>query len=459
MKLMFGSHLQAGFNRLQTALCKTGSPQSNRYPRSHSVTKFLVTAEWNNERTENMSNKKHVKAKASAGSISNVGTLIRKATIGSLATLLMVSISTSTTMANDTELRVPEVTKMISSVNPATRDAAGWAQDMLSVMATHHLPANRENVCAAVAIIDQESRFSANPTVPGLGKMSVIALNQKLANLSILGIELKSILEENPSPKDSFMARIGRARTERDLDLTYRDAVANLVNKFGINEFLATKLATDIVENQNSIRTIGSMQVSVNYALDTMGNGRVVSMQLPEIYHVRDTLYTRKGGMYFGILRLLGYQTNYTAKIFRFADYNAGRYSSRNAAFQKILGELSSTSLPLDGDLLVYGKGQIAEMTASKSELALQNVSKRLSLGLTDTQIRNDLLLEKQHAFINTVTFQSVRGAYLQLTHKQPPFAVLPAINLTGVKLGHKMSTGDFARSVDRHYQRCMAVR
>ena len=64
-------------------------------------------------------------------------------------------------------------------------------------------------------------------------------------------------------------------------------------------------------------------------------------MTLDDVYAVRDQLYTRQGGMYYGVKQLLGYDTGYAQKIFRFADFNAGRYASRNAAFQQVVATLS----------------------------------------------------------------------------------------------------------------------
>ena len=48
------------------------------------------------------------------------------------------------------------------------------------------------------------------------------------------------------------------------------------------------------------------------------------------------------------------YPADYEKPIYRFADYNSGMYSSRNAAFQSMLNSLTDAELSLDGDLLLY---------------------------------------------------------------------------------------------------------
>ena len=55
---------------------------------------------------------------------------------------------------------------------------------------------------------------------------------------------------------------------------------------------------------------------------------------------------------------LLGYRANYPSRLYVFADYNAGRYASRNTAFQHMVATLSKRDLALDGDLMLYEGGK-----------------------------------------------------------------------------------------------------
>ena len=306
-------------------------------------------------------------------------------------------------------LAAPAVQALIDAAEPGTRDSAGWAKDLLSVLAETGFARSPENVCSAIAILDQESGFRANPAVPGLGEASARALSEKLNGWSILGSELRDFLSTEPDSNNSYMKRILKARTERDLDLAYRDAMTALVTDAGLTDLLATRLATDLFENQNDIRTIGSMQVSVDFAIATEEAARGKPLSLDDIHRLRDRLYTRKGGMHYGVLQLLGYQTGYDRKVYRFADYNAGRYASRNAALQHAVSRLSGRPLALDGDMLAYGSDGMALGRRSSTELAILSIAR--SLGLTDRQIRKDLRQEKHQDFTSTQTFKRIRHA------------------------------------------------
>ncbi len=154
--------------------------------------------------------------------------------------------------------------------------------------------------------------------------------------------------------------------------------------------------------------------------------------------------------------QLLDYETGYNRKLYRFADYNAGRYASRNAAFQQVVAVLSGEKLALDGDLLSYAKAGKANATVTTSEKAVRKAVKLFVPGLSEPDIRTDLLEEKSAKFVSTRTFTALRDAYIRKTGKQPAFAIVPDIGLSSPKIHRKMTTRIFAESVDRRYQACM---
>jgi hypothetical protein len=161
--------------------------------------------------------------------------------------------------------------------------------------------------------------------------------------------------------------------------------------------------------------------------------------------------------MLYGTRQLLGYETGYDRKVYRFADYNAGRYAARNAAFQRAIVRLSGWKLALDGDLLSYGKDGKPLPSATQTEQAVRALSSRFGLGLDDQQIRADLQREKALNFTGTRTYLAIVNRYAKAHGTRPAFAVIPDIRLKSPKLSRGFTTRRFAESVDRRYQSCMA--
>jgi hypothetical protein len=352
-----------------------------------------------------------------------------------------------------------QTARLIRLAEKSVQDSNGWAIDLHDALVRNDLEVSRENVCATIAVIDQESGFVADPVVPGLGKLSEQALQDKLLKIPVAGRAVLNWLERTPSKDASFMARIRSARTERDLDLAYRSLIEYMGKTTSMSSIIELGLLNKLIEERNEIDTAGSMQVSVKFALEETRATRWLPMSLNDVYAVRDSLYTRQGGMYFGVRQLLGYDTGYGRKVFRFADFNAGRYASRNAAFQQSVAALTGEPLALDGDLLSYGKDGKPLGKTTSTELAIRKASLKHGLALTDKQIRSDLLREKELGFTGTRTYISIRDRYAIVKKQPAAFALVPDIQLNSPKLSSQFTTRRFAESVNKRYQACMAAK
>lgn len=190
------------------------------------------------------------------------------------------------------------------------------------------------------------------------------------------------------------------------------------------------------------------MQVSIAFAEE---HAKAKRYPYPLTGTVRNEVFTRRGGMYFGIAHLLDYPAPYDDMLFRFADFNAGHYASRNAAFQSAVSVASKTSLVLDGDLLRHSRR--AE-EPSNTELAVRKVA--ATIGLDPAEIRRDLELGEQEAFTDTTLYARM-FALADGKGRALPRAMVPTIRLESPKITRKLTTKWFATRVDERYERCLS--
>ena len=372
------------------------------------------------------------------------------------ATALAVLILPLPALATDQDMTGIDVRALARQVVPPGKDAPGWAADIASALAVNAIRPSRSNVCSVMAVIGQESTFTANPEVAGLGRMAEQQIKAKLAALPVLpgaaaaGVEI--FLAMKPTPDKSYLAMIRAARTERDLDLVYRNLTFYLFREYASTRLLNAGAVAHRIDAANPVATLGSMQVSAAFTIAEVEKAKDRRLGLGAIWKLRDELYMRKGGVAYGTRMLLGYRADYPSRLFVFADYNAGRYASRNAAFQHMVAELSDVGLALDGDLMLYEGGK-TKPEASATETSLRNLKL-----LDDESLRADLLREKEFAFRDTETYNRVSDAFTAKTCKPPPYAMLPQITLKSPKIQHRMTTALFARAVMARYERCMVV-
>ena len=320
-----------------------------------------------------------------------------------------------------------------SLLPPKLADRSGWAADIFAAFEAIKIAPTRETVCAVIAEIEQESSFQAAPGVPGLGKIVRHELDIRRQRYHIPQWLMDNRLDMRSPNGKTYNERIDALKTENDVNALYNDMISEV--PFG----------KDLLADYNPVRTCGPMQVSMTFA-------HSYTASKPYPYGIRgalrDELFTRKGGIYFGVAYLLDYPANYNDMAFRFADFNAGIYSSRNAALQNAVSSLSGILLRRDGDLLRYKDG-VALEDSSQTMQALLSISSRLKMDKGG--ILHDLLLEKSPAFEQSRLYKRLFALAPAM-----PKAYIPEIVLTSPKFSRKLSTADYARQVDRRYQLCL---
>jgi len=255
----------------------------------------------------------------------------------------------------------------------------------------------------------------------------------------------------------------GRVRTERDLarylDGDLRPWLRDYVSRtYLVPDSLAAKAEARWLPDP--VRTIGPMQVN---ALKAWRNAKARGEPFDSPDAMRAALLDPNTAMERGIgegvaLLLKSYRLyrdgldTERAVTFTGADYNAGEFSSRNAAIQAMLARITGRPLALDGDLLSYQANLPVEQP-SRTELAVQAALPAMSA----VRIRMDLLLEKEEAFSNTPVARGICAAYQSATGQPCPAARLPsgAINpKADLKLGRTYTPENYSRALFARFQR-----
>ena len=209
---------------------------------------------------------------------------------------------------------------------PNTDDRAGWAADIHAALATLELPSTPDNLCAVLAVTEQESSFRADPAVPGLPAIAWKEIDRRAEDAGVPKVAVRAALALTSPDGRSYAERIDAVKTERQLSEIFEDFIGMV------------PMGKTFFASRNPVRTGGPMQVSIAFA-----EAQVQTRRYP--YPMRDSVrhevFTRRGGLYFGTAHLLAYDAPYDKLLYRFADFNAGRYASRNAAFQNALSVAS----------------------------------------------------------------------------------------------------------------------
>ena len=315
-------------------------------------------------------------------------------------------------------------------------DKQGWVADIYDNLTVLTVEPSRENICAVAAVIQQESGFQVDPVVPNLGGIATQEIDNRAARMHLPLVMVHGVLALKSADGRSYAERISAAKTEKDLSDIYEDFISGV------------PMGRTLFEDHNPIRTRGPMQVNVAFASQ-------FSAATPYPYPVKrsipDELFTRRGSLYFGIAHLLDYRAPYDDYLYRFADYNAGQYASRNAAFQHALQVASGISLDADGALLPHDADANEPGSTERAARALKG-----RLNLSDAAIHSQLEQGKLKTFEQTVLYQRVFTLAEAKQGATLPRARVPTIVLAGPKLKRRLTTQWYADRVDQRFKRCL---
>lgn len=327
-----------------------------------------------------------------------------------------------------------DVASVVRQKMPASvKNREAWASALAKTFESQKLAPTQENICSVLAVAQQESNYQADPAVPGLNKIAWQEIDRRAERMHIPVFLVHTALKITSPNGKSYSERLDSVKTEKQLSAIFDDFISMV------------PMGQTLFGSLNPVHTGGPMQVSIAFA-QAHTNGYPWKMDGT----VRQEVFTLRGGVWFGTYHLLNYPANYSASIYRFADFNAGWYASRNAAFQYAVSKATGVKLALDGDLIRYDSDE-----PGKTELAVRKLAGKLSM--SDDEIHRQLKKGDSLAFEETALYNGVYKIAQQKTGKTLVKEMLPGIQLESPKITRNLTTAWFAKRVDDRRAKCMA--
>ena len=307
-----------------------------------------------------------------------------------------------------------DVASVVRQKMPASvKDREAWAQAIATAFDSQKLAPTEENVCSVLAVAQQESNYQSDPVVPGLNKIAWQEIDRRAEKMHIPPFLVHTALKITSPNGKSYSDRLDNVKTEKQLSAIFDDFIGMV------------PMGQKLFGSLNPWKMNGT---------------------------VRQEVFSLRGGLWFGTYHLLNYPASYSAPLYRFADFNAGWYASRNAAFQNAVVKASGVKLALDGDLIRYDSEE-----PGRTELAVRRLASQL--GMSDSEIHRQLKKGDSLAFEKTDLYQQVFRLAEKKTGKTLPREMLPGIQLESPKITRNLTTAWFAKRVDERRANCMARR
>src|SRR5688572_932773 len=140
---------------------------------------------------------------------------------GALWSIVLLLAACATTPPGPTPA---EVRNDIARRIPGTVvDRGGWATDIQVAFEAQAIDPMPENICAVLAVLEQESGYQADPVVANLATIARREVERRAAALHIPKFALDAALKLKSTDGRSYDQRLSRVRTERELSELYED--------------------------------------------------------------------------------------------------------------------------------------------------------------------------------------------------------------------------------------------